>query len=131
MVAVIARRTEDAGHRPLPKDVARFRAKSYVRHLDALGISPDDYDTIYQTAVRVYNAEDNKGPFGVDHLIKAAMNFKEGATKYAVFRRPERNSLVSCNVCQGSKIAYKFVNGKVVGVEKDDDGKLKRCVHCE
>jgi hypothetical protein len=131
MVAVIARRTEDAGHRPLPKEVARFRAKSYVSHMNALGISPNDYDRVYEVAVVIYNAEENKGPFGVDHLIKAARTFNETNTKYVVFNRPQRTALVSCSTCQGSKLSYKMDGAKIVGLNRDEDGRILACQDCQ
>jgi hypothetical protein len=132
MTAVIARRLEDAGHRPLDNRVMEFRVKSYVQHMTNLGIHPNEYETVYEVAMQIYNSQPNVGPFNVDHMIQAAKQLKapKKVVQEVVYKKPDTKTLVSCSLCQGSKLAYRMDNGKIVGLDRDADGNIKKCEEC-
>ena len=131
METLLVRRQEDSGHKQLDDGVISFRANSYVRHMEALGIPREKYNDVYELATQIYNEQPSgTGPFGVDFMIKAAKRLTEKTKTYRVFQKPERLAMVSCTSCQGSKLAYKKLNGKIIGVERDAKGKFMKCPDC-
>lgn len=130
MKVVLIRRQEDAGHQQLDNKILSWRAQSFVKHLNALGITPDKYNEVYELAVSIYNSKEVKGPFGVDYMVQAAKSLQETKVKYEVFHRPERKAMVSCTTCQGSKMSYKKVGDKIVGINRNEDGSIKKCEDC-
>lgn len=130
MKKVIMRRQEDAGHTQLDNNVVALRAASFYSHMEALGVKPDEYNKVYEVAARIYAESESKGPFGVDYMIRAVQLIQETGTKYTHYSKPERKAMVSCTTCQGSKISYKRVNGKIVGLNRNEDGTIKGCEDC-
>lgn len=131
MEVLIARRQEDAGMKPLPDAILSFRAASYLKHLTGLGVKPEELERVYEMAVSIYNDTAPQGPFGIDYLVQAAKRLKETGKKYVVYEKPSTLSLPSCSSCHGSKFKYRFLDGKVIGIEKDENGKFKKCEECD
>lgn len=98
--------------------------------MDAVGIGLDRYDEVYELAVSIYNDQEIKGPFGIDFMIQAAKRLLDSGKKYEVFERPTRKGLVSCTTCQGTKIEFKSVDGKIIGMERNEDGSIRKCAAC-
>lgn len=131
MEILIARRQEDAGLKPLPDPILAFRAASYLKHLQGLGIAREDLEKVYELAVSIYNETPPQGPFGIDHLVQAAKRLKETKKDYQVYEKPREVREPACKVCKDSKFKYRFMNGVVIGIEKDNAGKFKKCEECE
>ncbi len=131
MKIVLIRRQEDSGQRQLDNGVLAFRANSFVKHMESLGIAPDKYDEVYELAASIYNSKEVKGPFGVDFMIQAAKLMQETTVKYKVYRKPDRTAMVSCTTCQGSKLSYKMSGKKIIGIARNEDGSVKKCEDCQ
>ncbi len=130
MEIILIRRHEESGFKPLDDEILYFRAYGYAKHLLNMGVQPKDFEYIYELATIIYNATPPQGPFGIDHLIQAAKRFKESSKKFVTYQKPEGKKMVSCTSCQGSRIAFKYLDGKVIGMERDADGKVKACEDC-
>jgi DNA polymerase IIIc chi subunit len=130
MKIVLIRRQEDSGQKPLDAKVLAFRAQSFVKHMDALGIEPDKYNDVYEIAVSIYNDKEVKGPFGVDFMVQAAKSLQEAKVVSTIYKKNESPKLVSCTSCQGSKISYKWVGKNIVGINRNYDGSIKKCEDC-
>jgi hypothetical protein len=85
---------------------------------------------VYETALSIYNGKEVKGPFGVDYMIQAAKLLQETKVDYKVYRKPERKAMVSCTTCQGSKFSYRRVGGKILGLNRNEDGTIRGCEDC-
>lgn len=127
---VLMRRQEDSGQRQLSEDIIALRAASFYSHMNSLGVSPEKYTEVYEAAVRIYNEQEIKGPFGVDHMIQAVRRMQEVSKEYVIYKRPEGKLLGSCSRCQGSKISYNWMYDKVVGINRNPDGTVKKCEEC-
>lgn len=130
MKVVLIRRQEDSGQRQLDTKILAFRAQSFVKHMETMGVSPEKYNEVYEIALSIYNSKEVMGPFGIDFMIQAAKSFQETKTKYQVYARPERTALVSCNTCQGSKLSYRYNGKTAVGINREEDGSVKACEDC-
>jgi hypothetical protein len=131
MKTVIMRRAEDSGQRQLDNAIIALRAASYVRHMEANGVLPQDYNAVYELAVAIYNEQEIKGPFGVDFMVQAAKRLQEVKIGVKSYQKPTRRGLVSCTTCQGSKMSYKMDGDKIVGIHRDSDGKVVPCEDCK
>jgi hypothetical protein len=130
METILLRRQEDSGQRPLNNDVLSLRAASYARHMLNHGIKPHQYEKVYELAVSIYNESEIKGPFGVDFLIQAAKRLTTPTKEYVVYEKSNKKVLVSCTACQGSKISYRWLDKKIVGINRNEDGTIKKCEDC-
>lgn len=131
MKRVLMRRTEDSGQRHLDDTIMTLRAASYVKHMEASGVSPEDYNAVYEAAVVIYNSREVKGPFSVDYMVQAAQQMSEVQIGIKTYERPKNAGLVSCTTCQGSKISYKMDGTKIIGINKSEDGKVLPCEDCK
>ncbi len=127
------RRQEDSGLKPLEPEILKARCLSYERHLTKQGISPKDYDEIYEIAVEIYNDRGALGPFGIDFVVQAAKRFKERKEYEGEYTKLLKNKS-DCQHCLGTSlehtkneegklenIVYETVNGKKIA---------KRCEYC-
>lgn len=131
MEVLIARRQEDAGMRPLPDAILSFRAISYLKHLQGLGVTPEELEKVYELAVSIYNDTPPQGPFGIDHLVQAAKRLKEAKKDYVVYEKPALPPKAPCKACRGTRFKYKFAAGRVIGIDKDENGNYRKCEECE
>lgn len=130
METLLVRRHEDAGFKQLDDDTLAFRAASYASHMKANGIRPDQYNQVYELAVAIYNETENFGPFGVDYMIKAAQRLNESKREYVVYKKPSLKALPSCSTCQGSKLSYKMDGARIIGINRNEDGSIRKCEVC-
>lgn len=130
METILIRRQEDSGQKQLADGILALRALSYAKHMKANGINPNQYDDVYELAVSIYNESEIKGPFGVDFLIQASKRLNEINKKYTVYKKSNKAALISCSTCQGSKLSYKFNGNKIIGLNKNEDGSVKKCEEC-
>lgn len=137
--SIILRRQEDSGLKPVEDKILAARSASIERHLTNLGISPSQYEQVYELAVQIYNETDLKGPFGIDFLIQAGKRIKEAINYNARFKKPTGqvrllSSAPSCKLCNGTKLMYKYdTAGNPIGVLYEEvDGKRKAmpCKEC-
>src|SRR6478609_8976294 len=60
MKMVLIRRQEDSGQKQLDTKILAFRVHSFVRHMEAMGVTPDRYDEVYEIAAQIYNSKELK-----------------------------------------------------------------------
>lgn len=125
MATFILRRTEDAQLKQPDVEIAKVRAISYEKHLTALGINPEDYDTVYSLAVIAHNERGALGPFGIDAIIQGAQRFIQSKVTPSEHIR-ERKVKVECEECNGTGLKFDFL-GKIL---YDENKKVVKCEKC-
>lgn len=131
MTTLINLRQEEMGFKPLPEEIEMMRAMSFVKRMSQMKIDLAHYEKVFDMAIIMYNKEDKTGPFGVDHLIKAAMRFNQLKVEERVFVKPTK-ALPSfkCPSCKGSKISYKRDGDKIVGINYEAGNIPAKCEEC-
>lgn len=123
---------QDSRHRPIPDAILSLEASSLVKHLNSMNVNPNDYEAVYLKARQIYNAVENQqSPFNVDYFIRAVSALREPTKSYKVVTAPTEKKLLPCNTCRGSKFMPKIVSGKIVGIERDENGNFMKCKDCE
>jgi hypothetical protein len=128
------RNLEDSGQKQLDTEVLRARVISYERHLTNYGIEPENYEKVYEMAVKLYVDNGNKGPFGIYEILEGAKALNSSIPLKPSFPEEGKVEKIKCDFCNGTsleysrdskgnlgKIKYETIKGKKVA---------KRCTYC-